>query len=452
MNFRVGRAGIGALRGRWTAIGAMLAIAIMMVMGGGVPGVVTTVAMAVAGLVLLACLVPAGGASSLRDQPLLLRIGLLCVALLPLLQVLPLPPSWWQALPGQALRLQTLTLAGLADSWQPLSVTPLYTAGAAVVGIAFAALMALLLALSPADFRRVAWFVMAIFVANILVGLLQVSTGGQTFRLHRAADYGAFLGFYANKNHAALMLAASLPVAAYLLGSRDHAQGSRTWLLMYAGVVMVALVTTNSRAGIALGLLTVAVLGALYVRRVKPVYAIAGAAVLVIAAIVVSTTSAFDVVFSRFGNVGEDLRWQYLEASRPIIARYWLLGSGIGSFSTLYTVGEGLALLKPTYVNQLHNEYPQLLLETGVPGVVILVALTGAILWRGVAIWRAGNAELRLPLICGGLILALIAFHSVVDYPLRRPATLPILALAIALAIRGDLTASTGFARRRPRS
>ncbi len=443
-------AGLGTLRGRWALMAAMSAIAVMMIFGGGIPGILATVLIAVTAIPLLGCLAFAGDRSRLRAQPWPIHLGLVGIALLPLLQIIPLPPSLWQALPGQELRIRTLALAGLADSWQPLSVTPLFTAGTAVIAIAFVALVMLLLTLSMVDLRRIAWLILGLVGLNIVIGLIQVSTGGQALLLYTASDQGAFLGFQANKNHASLVLAASLPVAAYLLGSRAHPKGTRTWLGLYAGIVIVALVTTNSRAGIGLGAVTLLLLGSLYIRSIRPAYVIVGIAVILVAAVLISTSSAFETVFSRFGNVNQDLRWQFLRTSRPIIERYWLFGSGIGSFSTLYAVNESLAWVKPTYVNQLHNEYPQLLLETGLTGILILLALVAGCVWRGIRLWSGDRAG-RLPLVYGGLILLLFAIHSAVDYPLRRPALLPILALALVMAMRGDLRASTGLGRRKLR-
>lgn len=437
---------------RGSTIAGMLAIVVMMVFGGGIPALLATVSIAIVGLLLLSVLMASGGWSALRSQSLAFRVGLIGIALLPLLQVTPLPPSLWHALPGQGLRIQTLALAGLADSWQPLSVTPLYTAGAAVIAIAFVALVALLLSLPPAGVRRIAWLIFGLIGLNILIGLVQVASGGQALQVYKAADHGALLGFYANKNHAALVLATAMPIAAYLFGSRAQVRGTGVWLALCAGIVLIAIVTTNSRAGIGLGFVTLLLLGSLYVRSVKPVYLLGGIAIATAIAVLVSTTSAFEQVFSRFNLVDEDLRWQFLWTSRPIIERYWLLGSGIGSFSTLYAVNEALAWVKPTYVNQLHDEYPQLLLETGLPGVALLVALVAGLGMRAWQFWRHGNRTHRLPLLCGALILVLIAIHSAVDYPLRRPAVLPILALALVLVIREDLTASTGIVRRKQRS
>ncbi|WP_174278204.1 O-antigen ligase family protein [Sphingomonas bacterium] len=445
--------GPAAWRGQsGAATAAMLMVAVMMVLGGGIPGVLATLVVGAAALVLLACLPASGFGAALRAQPALFRIGLAGAALLPLLQIVPLPPSVWQGLPGQALRIRTLELAGLSASWQPLSVAPVFTAGAAVIAIAFAALVTVLLAVSVADLRRVAWMILGLVGVNFLIGLVQVGSGGAAFDFYTDSDRGAFIGLYANKNHAALILAASVPIAAYLLDSRREARATRAWLGLYAGLVAVALVTTNSRAGIVLGALALISTAILYVRSVRPAYLVAGAVAAIAGIVLISTTPAFEKVFSRFEVVDQDLRWQYLATSRWLVERYWTLGSGIGSFSTLYAIGEPLAVVRPTYVNQLHDEYPQLLIEAGLPGAFALLALLSGVVLQAAKVWRRGERAARLPLACGGLVLLLVALHSSVDYPLRRPAVLPIFALAIALVVRGDLVPTRRLVHREQRA
>lgn len=439
-------------KANWALIAAGQAILVMMLLGGPPPGLGAVVVIAISALAVLASL-PFGHFEHWCEQPWALRAGLIGIALLPLVQLVPLPPSLWHALPGQALRSRVLDLAGLANSWQPLSVSPISTAASAVVAIAFVALVMRMLALPAASIRRLAWLVLGIIVVNILVGLVQVSTGGQALLFYAASDKGAFLGFFTNKNHAAFALAASLPIAAYVLGTRHQTRSARTWLALYAGVVLVAIVTTNSRAGLGLGFVALVVLGSLYVRAIRPLHIGVIVALAIVAGVVVSTTSAFELVFRRFDNVDQDLRWQFLSTSWPLIRQYWTFGAGIGSFVTLYSAHEALIFVKPTYVNQLHNEYPQLLLEGGIPGVALLLLLLAGCAWQAAKLWRDPAARHhRLPLACGVLIVVLVAFHSAVDYPLRRPAALPLLAMALVFMVRGDLVASTGIVRRKQRA
>src|SRR5690606_4034235 len=54
-----------------------------------------------------------------------LAIGILAaIAALPLLQLIPLPPGLWTALPGRSEPALALELAGIAPGWTPLSLVP----------------------------------------------------------------------------------------------------------------------------------------------------------------------------------------------------------------------------------------------------------------------------------------------------------------------------------------
>ena len=139
----------------------------------------------------------------------------------------------------------------------------------------------------------------------------------------------------------------------------------------------------------------------------------------------------------RVGDVDDDLRWRFTEWSWPLIQQYWPSGSGFGSFATLFAAHERLEWVKPTAVNAVHNDYLQLLLEGGVPAVLLLVALLAGVAVaarRGLRLGRRDPA--RRELIAGLAIVGLCLLHSLVDYPLRRPAAWLFLALALAAIFR----------------
>ena len=159
-------------------------------------------------IVLAALFAWQGGFSGLKDVPLLARAALAGVIALPLLQVVPLPPAIWQALPGQGLRIDVLARAGLADSWQPLTLEPASTALVAIMAVGFATLVGSLLRLSDAQFRTALLASVALVLLGIAIGLLQVVSDGQP---HLQVDNmgGTMLGVFANKNHMAMALACS---------------------------------------------------------------------------------------------------------------------------------------------------------------------------------------------------------------------------------------------------
>lgn len=378
------------------------------------------------------------GFTAFARAPLAGRIALAGIAALPLLQLVPLPPALWQALPGQDLRRVTLALAGLADTWQPLTLEPAATALCALTAIGFVIFTGWLLRLSEDDFRRLLLVALGVVVLGILVGLLQVFSDGHWMVLQ--ASMGAtLLGFFANKNHMALVLACSILLFGLVVSRQPAWQGRRRVIVSgYTAFALIAIVVTNSRAGLGFGALAAVIVLLDLARGVALRWRVLAIAVVAALAVAVMSSSAFEVVAGRVGDVSGDLRWRFLGWSWPLAERYGWLGSGFGSFRTLFITVENLAWVKPTVVNAVHNDYLQLLIEGGVPAMVLLTLLAlSLVMALGRLRHLSRRSSARHQLLFGLTAILLFALHSVVDYPLRRPAAWVFFALALAAVYRG---------------
>lgn len=389
-------------------------------------------------IVLAALFAWQGGFSGLKDVPLLARAALAGVIVLPLLQIVPLPPAIWQALPGQGLRIAVLARAGLADSWQPLTLEPASTALVAIMAVGFATLVGSLLRLSDAQFRTALLAGVALVLLGIAIGLLQVVSDGQP---HLQVDNmgGTMLGVFANKNHMAMALACSILIFG-LVVSRDLFKREQRRLVVagYIFFVFVCIVTTNSRAGLGLGLLAAAIVFADLARGVALRWRIATLVALVLLVVALLSSSAFEQVSGRVGDVDSDLRWRFAAWSWPLAERYALTGSGFGSFATLFAANEQLAWVKPTFVNAAHDDYLQLLIEAGWAGAALLVLMLAAVVRCIGACWSMPRRDPhRMEMVMGFAIIVLFALHSGLDYPLRRPAAWIYMALGLAAVFRG---------------
>lgn len=414
-------------------------LAVVALFGGGVVAwnfgnlvvILATIALAVA-------LAWRDGFAAFARAPLSGRLALAGIAIIPLLQMVPLPPAFWQVLPGQELRRATLYLTGLAGSWQPMTLEPGSTALCAVMAIGFVVFVGWLLRVSDTDYRRLLMVALGLVLLGILVGLLQVVSDGQ-FPQIQADNMGAtLLGFYANKNHMAVVLACSVPLFDGVSKGMLAPDKRRLAVIGYIVFVLVAIVATNSRAGLALGALVSAVVlielsrGVALRWRVSAVLVVAGLAVAIM------SSSAFETVSGRVDDVSGDLRWQFLFWTWPLAERYGLLGSGFGSFQTLFITQEQLGWVKPTIVNAVHNDYLQLLIEGGVPGIAVLVLLLISVIDSARTFGQVPRRDpRRRGIVLGLAIVALFALHSVVDYPLRRPAAWVFFALGLAALYRG---------------
>ena len=126
---------------------------------------------------------------------------LLLLAALPAVQLIPLPPSLWAALPGRSILAADLAAAGAPAVWRPLSLTPGATLDALVGLIPFAAVFLAALSLSPKDRGRLWAFTGLAALISVALGALQLAAGASGgFRLYEGHGRAAS-GFFANRNH-----------------------------------------------------------------------------------------------------------------------------------------------------------------------------------------------------------------------------------------------------------
>lgn len=398
------------------------------------------VAVALTGLLALTPLAREHGPS------LWLRGLLIAIVALPTLQLVPLPPVLWHSLPGGDLRKDVLTLVGAAQSWQPLSLVPLETGGAVLLAYSFVALLAAMIALSRRRFEQLLMIIELVVLVNITIGIIQVASGGSP-HLVTKADHGALLGFFANKNHAGVTLAAGLALFAYIVEIVPVLRAHRAiWLAAALLSAFICVVPTNSRAGLLLTLGSGLWIALRFIvtgkRRTRIAVGLSG----VVLAALLSLSPVFDRVYHRFDAVGQDPRWRYVQQSMPLLENYGLLGVGGGGFYRVFIVNEQLDWVKPTFVNEAHNEYLQTAIEYGVPGILLIFAAIATLIYSGWSRWwqTVPGSAARRQLEVGGVIVLLFLLHSVADYPLRRPACWALFAAGCAMIVRNISLARRG--------
>lgn len=116
-----------------------------------------------------------------------------------------------------------------------------------------------------------------------------------------------------------------------------------------------------------------------------------------------------------------------------IIAHYFPVGTGLGTFVPIYQQFEPLEAIVPVYANHVHNDYYELVLETGIGGVIVLASLIAALLQAGLQMRLSAPSKTR---IVSFVVLILCLLHSVVDYPLRTQAIAVLFALCLAIIVK----------------
>ena len=415
-----------------------------LLLGGSAQGFWQNALLQLVGLAIIAwaALTPAE-ALERRARPLVILFAAALVIIA--LQQVPLPPALWDHGPrvrvGEGFRLLGRPLPAL-----PLSLAPYESLSALLCLIPSVAMFCAVTRLRTRPAGLAAALVIGT-VAGIMLGALQVAGGPESpWYLYRETNPGFAVGFFANANHMADLLVITLPFLAALAVSakgRDKQRQSAAFLLLAAAaiVILVGVALNRSLAGYALAVPVLC--GSALVMlprsnrlRLWLVVLAALAAVAAVAALASSTIGG-----TRLGEeatTSVQSRQVLLSTTGRAIADFMPFGSGLGSFLKVYRLYERPDAVTDEYVIHAHNDYAEIALELGVPGVILLVAFLAWWVTAVFAVWRRGEGGpfARAASVASAAILV----HSLVDYPLRTAAISACFAMCLALLGAGART------------
>ena len=372
-------------------------------------------------------------------------------------QLVPLPPGLWRALPGRDNAAAVWDAAGLTG-WHPASLTPdLTLAGLLALVPPFAAFV--LVAAMPRRTRRGALRVLVVVaLIGTVLGVLQIA-GGADAPLYPfiTANRGIGTGLFVDRNHQAALLLIALIAAQVpgVVGAWHTTEGKsrrhiRIVALAVSAVLAIGVVATLSRTG--LGLLPLALLAGMAAAAVVSTgtgerrLTMAGLALLAGLCLVLVLSPTGQEAMQRFSGVGDEGRRLYWANTLDAIRAAWPLGTGFGSFVPVYMGLEPMSQLGPEYVNHAHQDFLEIVLEGGVVAVLIAAAAVATVAAAGWCAWRRGEAAVALAA-SGGLLV--LAGFSLVEYPLRMTALGVAAAVLVALLVPApEVAAPAGRPRR----
>lgn len=427
-------------------LGILLAVAFASG-GGGSRYAIANLAVQLTALAALA-LRPAAGARFWRESPLLLRILIVLSLALPVAQIVPLPEALWAALPGHDLAASSFAAAG-TTGWTTWSLVPLRTALAWTALVTPLAVVMAGWTLPRHHLLSLAWLVVGFGLVTALMGLFQLNPAGDNFVLFPAREPGAvLLGTFANRNSTALFLVFCLALACLLPTPREHP--AVPWLRLGAALLLaVAIILTKSRTGLVLGAIPLglaALKGWAWLlerntgrraspRTLHPIVLAIGALALgtsLIGGIYIAAPERITETLERF-EAKDDPRRVIWEDGDFAARRYWPAGAGMGAFDEVFQIDESLENVTLRTAGRAHNDYLELAIEAGLPGVTL------AGLWIALCIFmaiKARHAQIAWAGWAGGTFLLAIALQSVTDYPLRNQTILAFAGLALLLLAR----------------
>ncbi|HEX8380429.1 MAG TPA: O-antigen ligase family protein [Allosphingosinicella sp.] len=374
--------------------------------------------------------------------PLWIGAGLLLVGLLSLV---PLPGGLGSGLPLRAQLMEAFRLMDVETPSLAASLAPPSTLYSLLHLLPPAAMFLLVLQLTNEERRRLPPVLLAVAGVSVVLGAFQLMGGtGSPLRLYAITNVTAPVGFFSNANHEATLLLCALPLAAFIAGrmasrrSRSKRSGGAIISVAIAIFIVAGIAISGSSAGYALAVPTAMASFLIYRRSVAGRVAKGWWAALAVAAVLF----AFAGLQGPLGKEAFEADVTSQPSSRRVLAATtteiirdsFPLGTGLGTFSTVYRRYEDPNRITRQYANHAHNDYLEAVLELGAAGVLLILAF---LFWWGRRSWQAWMRDFPGAGLAraGSAMVGIVLAHSIVDYPIRTAAIAAVFALGCALMV-----------------
>jgi len=264
------------------------------------------------------------------------------------------------------------------------------------------------------------------FVVAFFAVIQDLSSNGRIYWLRLPRSGGWIYGPYVNHNHFAGLMEMLFPIPLAMCLSRRLDKIQKAWLAVAAAFMASTIVLCGSRGGVialAVQLAVASIFVALPRKSPKVALALgAGLAVAGLWILLVGGTTVTDRLSTfhteAHTELSNGLRLTVLHDCFHMFKDRPIFGFGLGTFPSAYPPYQGF--FSNIFVNEAHNDYAQLLVETGLVGLAIAV-------WYVVLLFQAAWRKLKSGKlgVNGGLALAAslgcvgILVHSFFDFNLQ---------------------------------
>jgi O-antigen ligase len=302
------------------------------------------------------------------------------------------------------------------------------------------------------DTRRLFAQVMGVFGAlyAFFALLQQLRPNGKIFWVHSPHfASGLIYGSYVNHNHYAGLMEMLVPIPLVL--SMGHIfKAEKRALVGFCAVLMAATIfLSGSRGGMLAFVLEIVLFAALAFEKKRSLRVALGSMAVCVSILALLIFVGKGQVLGRLGDLVPGIRWDITKDCLRMFSHRPVLGWGLGTFPTIYP--RYRSFFTNLFINEAHNDYAQLLVETGLLGF-------GLMLWFLVRLYQYGfptsrrwesqwdrAVSLAALLGCTGILL-----HSFVDFNLQIPANAALFYVLCGLAASRPSTESPK--RRRSRA
>ncbi len=386
-----------------------------------------------------------------RHKARLALILCAATAAVTLIQVFPLPFQVWgdgggliPVEPGSGVKPDW-------PGWNRFSLTPEATWAAAVSLIVPISIFGAVMQLGFRQRQVLVKLLLGIGALSLALGFIQIAQGQKSsFRFYDITNINEAVGFFANRNHFATLLSITLLLAGAQFTSAAEASSmrgpnSRSYLWVVAAAaffiaLLAGIAVARSRAEIILA--TIALSGVIAImwrgsgersgRRRAKRFSIAA---IVFGVLFVAQFGSVGILTRLEGESAEDIRSAFNRTTWETVLKTQPFGTGLGSFVPVYATVEKREHIFPEYANRAHDDFVELLLETGIIGFVLFLGFLVWFVRRSYYTWtRTGRDPSHVALERSAtIVIVMILMHSLVDYPLRTTAVSTIFAFFCAI-------------------
>ena len=274
--------------------------------------------------------------------------------------------------------------------------------------------------------RHFVWFLLGLGFVVSLFGIVQhFAFNGKLYWLVALPAGAGPFGPFVDGDHFAGFIELTAPLGLALLLFRSWRPEQLTLLLLFTSVPIGALILSASRGGIVSLVLELSLLMLLSrTHRTGRKQLVGVAAIALVAGSFIVWLGVSQAVqrFEQLTHEGisRELRVSiYQDTARSIADHPWV-GTGLGTLVAVYP--RYASFYNGLTVDHAHNDYLELLAETGMVGGVCGLAFIGLLFWRGLASLQSARESFARATVAGSLAACIgLLLHSLVDFNLHIP-------------------------------
>ncbi|MGA6958253.1 MAG: O-antigen ligase family protein [Candidatus Acidiferrales bacterium] len=307
------------------------------------------------------------------------------------------------------------------------------------------------------DLTNLAWFLIFLCFSVSLLGIVQhFTSGSKLYGLRALTAGGDPFGPFVNRNDFAGFVELTLPAGLALMIFR----GLRRDMFPLAGLLTIvpigAMVLSGSRGGIVSFAFEVAVLALLARSRRGPQGPrLAALGIVGVAALALVVWLGAGKAIERFstlhsGDVTLSRRATMVRGAAHMFFDHPIAGTGVGSLVAVYPRYE--TLYDGKVVDHVHNDYMELLAETGILGALCGLVFLWILFREARSCFAAEQGHFSRAIHAGAITAVCgLLLHSLVDFNLHIPSNALLFLLQAHLATTTPLPSEGAITRRRMR-